>query len=112
MHLARVIGRVVATTRYPGLDGVALQWVQPLDEDGRAAGDALVACATVSTGPGDLVQFVDGREAALACPETFVPVDAAIVGYVEQVEALGRFVGREDDEREAPAARGGRTERR
>jgi microcompartment protein CcmK/EutM len=87
VYLARVIGRVVATQRYPGLEGVALQWIQPLGEDGRADGAALVACAVVSSGPGDLVHFVDGREAALACPETFVPVDAAIMGFVEQAAA-------------------------
>lgn len=90
MYLARVTGRVVASTRYPGLEGVALQWIQPLDERGEAAGAELVACAAVSSGPGDLVTFVDGREAALACPETFVPVDAAIIGFVEQAVAAGR----------------------
>jgi microcompartment protein CcmK/EutM len=52
-------------------------------------GAQLVACAVVSTGPGDLVHYVDGREAALACPETFVPVDAAIIGFVEQAIANG-----------------------
>ena len=95
MYLARVIGRVVATQTYPGLTGVALQWIQPLDEDGAAMGDPLVACATVSTGPGDLVHFVDGREGALACPETFVPVDAAILGFVEEATAHGRVLGRD-----------------
>jgi ethanolamine utilization protein EutN len=95
VYLARVIGRVVATHSYEGLEGVALQWIQPLDEDGAPMGDTLVACAVVSTGPGDLVEFVDGREAALACPETFVPVDASIIGYVEEVWANGKFVGRE-----------------
>lgn len=94
MYLGRVIGRVVATTRYPGLAGVPLQWVQPLDEAGAAQGDALVACTVVSTGPGDLVHFVDGREAALACPETFVPVDATILGFVEEAHANGAFIGR------------------
>jgi ethanolamine utilization protein EutN len=98
MYLARVIGRVVATHRYPGLEGVPLQWIQPLDEHGADMGDALVACAVVSTGPGDLVHFVDGREGALACPVTFVPVDAAIIGYVEQVWANGVFVRREPAE--------------
>jgi ethanolamine utilization protein EutN len=93
VYLARVIGRVVATARYPGLDGVALQWIQPLDETGASSGDALVACATVSTGPGDLVHFVDGREGALACPETFVPVDAAILGFVEEAVAFGERIG-------------------
>ena len=94
MYLARVIGRVVATVHASGLDGVPLQWIQPLDEDGAPMGAALVACAAVSSGPGDLVQFVDGREAALACPERFVPVDAAIVGYVEEAWNGERRIGR------------------
>ncbi len=92
MYLGRVIGRVVATHRYRGLESVTLQWVQPLDENGKANGDALVACSVVGTGPGDLVHFVDGREGALACPVTFVPVDAAIIGYVEEAVVLGRDV--------------------
>ena len=74
-----MIGRLVATRRYAGLEGVALQLIQPLDEHGEPMGDTLVAAAVVSTGPGDLVHFVDGREGALACPETFVPVDAAFL---------------------------------
>lgn len=93
MYLARVIGRVVATTCYPGLEGVALQWIQPLDELGRDDGQALVACAAIDSGPGDLIHFVDGREGALACPVTFVPVDAAITGFVEEAWALGERIG-------------------
>lgn len=94
MYLARVIGRVVATQRVDGLEGVPLQWIQPLDERGEPAGRALVACAVVSTGPGDLVHFVDGREGALACPQPFVPVDAAILGFVEAAEVHGTHIGR------------------
>jgi len=96
VYLARVIGRVVATTKYAGLEAVPLQWIQPLDETGADMGAALVAAAVVSTGPGDLVHFVDGREGALACPETFVPVDAAIVGFVEEAAVLGREIGWEE----------------
>ena len=94
MYLARVTGRVVATQKYAGIEGLALQWIQPLDEDAKEMGEPLVACAVVSTGPGDLVMYVDGREAALACPTTFVPVDAAIVGYVEQAASKGKIIGR------------------
>ena len=93
MYLARVLGRVVATRRYPGLEGVALQWLQPPDEAGAPRGKALVACATISSGPGDLVHFVDGREGALACPRTFVAVEAAILGFVEEAVARGRRIG-------------------
>ena len=98
MYLARVTGRVVTTARYRGLDGVKLQWIQPLDESGEAGGDPLVACApssVASTGPGDLVHFVDGREGALACPEPFVPVDAAIMGFVEEAVSEGRRIGQD-----------------
>lgn len=89
MYLARVTGRLVASVKYPGLEGVALQWIQPIDETGATMGAQRVACAAVPSGPGDLVQFVDGREAALACPQTYVPVDAAIVGFVEEASAEG-----------------------
>lgn len=99
MYLARVIGRLVATQRYPGLEGVPLQLIQPLDERGAPMGDTLVATTVVSTGPGDLVHFVDGREAALACPVTFVPVDAAIIGFVEECFANGQHVGRVEEAR-------------
>ena len=85
MYLARVIGRVVATRKSEGLVGVPFHWVQPLDERGAAMGEALVAATVVSAGPGDLVHFVDGREGALACPEPFVPIDAAVIGFVEEV---------------------------
>jgi microcompartment protein CcmK/EutM len=94
MYLARVTGRVVATQKYEGLSGVPLQWIQPLDEFGKPMGAQLVACAVISSGPGDLVHYVDGREAALACPETFVPVDAAIIGFIEQAVANGARIGR------------------
>ena len=95
MYLARVIGRVVATECYPGLEGVALQIVQPLDEDGNPDGGTQVAAAAtsvISTGPGDLVNCVDGREAALVMPVTYVPVDVAICGFVEAVERDGKLI--------------------
>ena len=96
MYLARVTGRVVASTRYEGLADVRLQWIQPLDEDGASMGAPLVAAAAIDSGPGDLVHFVDGREAALALPQTFVPVDATIIGYVQQAVSGGRDLAERD----------------
>ena len=93
MYLGRVTGRLVATAKYAGLEGVPLQLLQPLDEDGAEMGAVLVATAVVPSGPGDLVHWIDGREAALTCPETFVPVDASIIGLVEQAVADGRRIG-------------------
>lgn len=84
MFLARVIGRVVATQRLPGLVGEKFLVVRPVDEHGEAAGETLVSCDVVGSGLGDLVHVCDGRESTLALRERFVPIDATIVGHVEQ----------------------------
>ena len=43
MQLARVIGTVVATVKSPGLEGVKLLVVQPLDRDRQPTGSPVVA---------------------------------------------------------------------
>ncbi|MEE2830680.1 MAG: EutN/CcmL family microcompartment protein [Myxococcota bacterium] len=88
MELARVIGTVVASQKYEGLEGVKLLLVEALDEGLQAHGDPFVVCDSGQhAGPGDVVSWIGGREAALALPETFVPVDAAIVGVIDQIDA-------------------------
>ncbi len=85
MLLGRVIGNVVATTKVPGLEGIRLLMVQPVDEAGKDRGKPLAAADTTLAGPGDLVHFTTSREAAIAMPDPFVPVDAAIIAIVDQV---------------------------
>ncbi len=86
MKFARVLGTVVATRKYRGLEGVKLLLVQPLDVDLKPKGTAQVAAdATAQAGPGHLVFVVGSREAAQALPQVFVPVDLAITGLVDQV---------------------------
>ncbi len=87
MKLGRVIGTVVATTQVEGLEGVKFLLVQPLDKTRKPSGQAIVAADGVAmAGPDDLVYYVSSREASLALPNTFVPVDDAIVGLVDTVE--------------------------
>jgi ethanolamine utilization protein EutN len=89
MQLGRVIGTVVASIKAPGLEGIRFLIVQPLDKDQQEVGEPVVAADGVAmAGPDELVYFVASREAALACPRTFVPVDHAIVGIVDQVSLM------------------------
>ncbi len=89
MQLAQVIGTVVATRKYTGLEGVKFLIVQPLDKRQQPGGDPVVAAdSTAQAGPGDLVFVVGSREAALALPVKFVPVDHAIVGIIDQVDVV------------------------
>ena len=85
MYLGKVVGTVVAQTKSEGLTGLKLLLVQPLDHQRHPAGALEVAVDTVRAGSGDLVFLVGSREAALALEESFVPVDAAIVGIVDAV---------------------------
>jgi microcompartment protein CcmK/EutM len=48
----------------------------------------VAADAVHMAGPGEVVYFVAAREAAESMPNRFVPVDHAIVGIVDAVEAL------------------------
>ena len=84
MLLGRVIGMVVPAVVYEGLAGTPMLLVQPLDKTGLPDGRPLVAAdATRMAGPGELVCYEGGREAALALDPWFVPVDHAIVGIVD-----------------------------
>jgi len=86
MQLGRVIGTVVASVAYQGMEGVRLLIVQPLTRKLETSGKPIVAADAVAmAGPGELVYFVASREAALALPTPFVPVDHAIVGIVDEV---------------------------
>lgn len=87
MQLGRVVGSVVPAVIVPGLHGVPLLWVQPLDRESKPTGDAVVcADGTRMAGPGQEVYWVESREAALTLEPSFVPVDHAIVGLVEDVK--------------------------
>ena len=88
MLLGKVIGTVVSTQVYEGLSGVPMLLVQPLTKDGAKQGTPVVcADGTRMAGPGELVYYEGGREAAMTLNPWFVPVDHAIVGIVDGVEA-------------------------
>jgi len=86
MLLGRVIGTVVPSVLVDEISATPLLWVQPLDCDGRDDGDPLVcADGTRMAGPGQVIYWVASREAALTLDPSFVPVDDAIVGLVDEV---------------------------
>lgn len=89
MKLGRVIGSVVCTRKVDSFEGVKLLLVQPLDERLENAGDPLVACDVVQAGPGDIVYYEGGREAALGIDNWFNPSDATIFGIVDSVTLEG-----------------------
>ena len=86
MILARVVGTVVATRKDPRLVSSKLLVARPMDPQGKAEGNYLVAVDTVDAGVGELVLIVSGSSARMASGMKDCPVDAAIVGIVDHVD--------------------------
>ncbi len=91
MLLARVIGTVVSTQKYPTLEGIPLKVLLPINELGASIGEPVVACDPTGARQGDTVMWVAKREASLALPgATLVnmyPIDACVTGLCDFVGA-------------------------
>lgn len=94
MHLARVIGTVWATVKYPALEGAKMQLIQPLDGRLQPAGGPIAAVDTVGAGQGEVVYYVTAREATIPYPADLVPIDASIVGIVDRMDYFKTQVNR------------------
>jgi ethanolamine utilization protein EutN len=87
MILARVVGEVVSTHKRPQFEGAKLLILQPETPAGAKTGNALLAIDSVGAGRGELVIAVlEGRAAQEALGKKLAPVDAAILGIVDQVD--------------------------
>ncbi len=87
MQIARVIGTVVSTQKHRKFEGAKLLLVQPLTLDDEPRGVALIAVDAVGAGEHEKVLIViEGRAAGEALGVKAAPVDAAIIGIVDQVD--------------------------
>lgn len=89
MILARVVGNVVSTVKRAQFEGSKLLLVQPETPQGEAKGAALLAIDSVGAGISERVIVVlEGRAAQEALGKKLAPVDAAIVGIVDDLECV------------------------
>ena len=95
MFIAKVIGNVVATQKVEKFRGMKLLLIQPhIVKDGRlqSSGSSVVAVDSVGAGIGECVLFTQGSSARLTPTTKDAPIDAVIVGIVDQVEVEGATV--------------------
>jgi len=87
MKIGRVVGNVVSTIKQECFRGVKLLLVQPLDINGRAAGQALVAVDAVGAGSGeDVIVVEEGKAAADVLEKTGAPIRTVVVGIIDEVK--------------------------
>ena len=82
MYTGEVAGTAVSTVKSPGLEGIPLLVVR-LIENGKKKGLILAADATRQAGMGDFVYLIGSREAGRMFRAPFVPVDTAVVGFID-----------------------------
>jgi ethanolamine utilization protein EutN len=87
MQLAVVVGTVVSTQKHAKFEGAKLLLVQPIAPDDRPQGTVLLAVDSVGAGVHEKVLVViEGRAAGEALGRKAAPVDAAVIGIVDQVD--------------------------
>ena len=87
MQIARVIGNVVSTQKMKKFEGATLLIVQPIDPDNTPRGNALLAVDSVGAGVTERVLVVlEGRAAGEALGRKGTPVDAAVIGIIDELE--------------------------
>lgn len=86
MIIGRVIGNVWATRKEETLSGMKLMVVRRTDVITKEELDTLVAVDYVGAGIGEMVLVATGSSARNALDFSGAPVDATIVGIIDEVE--------------------------
>jgi ethanolamine utilization protein EutN len=98
MFVAKVTGSLVATQKVESMKGHKLLVVEPyrLDPEERRSlkttGRTFVAVDTVGAGEGEFVLLTQGSSARLTPETKNLPIDAVIIGIVDNVRIDGQDV--------------------
>src|SRR5437764_15485024 len=98
MFLARITGSLVSTQKVESMVGQKLLIVEPLrvheQNQGslQATGRTFVVVDTVGAGEGEVVLCVQGSSARFTPETKNLPVDAAIIGIVDQVQVGAKTI--------------------
>ena len=98
MFLARITGSLVSTQKVASMVGQKLLIVEPLRVDEKdqsslkTTGRTFVVVDTVGAGEGEVVLCVQGSSARYTPETKTLPVDAAIIGIVDQVQLGARTI--------------------
>ncbi|SHK09444.1 EutN/CcmL family microcompartment protein [Paramaledivibacter caminithermalis] len=86
MIIGKVVGNVWATRKEESLNGLKLLVIKPVDYGNEKELQTFVATDKVGAGIGETVLVVTGSSARKAVDKADVPIDATIVGIIDEVE--------------------------
>lgn len=86
MEIGKVVGNVWATRKDENLNGLKFLVVKPIDYYSKHDSMTFVAADSIGAGIGETVLVVKGSSARVCFGKKYMPVDATIVGIVDNVE--------------------------
>lgn len=86
--IGKVVGTVISTRKNSKLVGNKLLIVEPFESFEKSIGGKLVAIDNVGAGVGEIVLVALGSAARVGCNMENAPVDAAIVGIVDDARDI------------------------
>lgn len=87
MIIGKVVGTVICTRKNSNLVGSKFLIVDPMEKMGLNAG-RIVAVDNVGAGINDIVLVATGSAARVGCDDANAPVDACIVGIVDDQQKI------------------------
>ena len=86
MYICKVQGKCVSTIKNEGLRGYSLVTVQKLNKSGNVTGELIVTVDPIGCSIGETVLVTIGYNARYALRESDTPIDAVIVGIVDDCD--------------------------
>ena len=86
MLISKVVGSVVSTRKCDNLVGNKFMIVEPIPS--LKIDNRIVAVDKVGAGIGELVLVAQGSAARIGCNDERAPIDAAIVGIIDEGQGL------------------------
>jgi ethanolamine utilization protein EutN len=91
MIVGKVVGSVVSTRKNENLVGCKFMVVEPIAELGNPS-EKFVAVDNVGAGIGEMVLVATGSAARIGCSMQTSPIDAAIVGIIDNGTGLAGVI--------------------
>ena len=97
MKLGRIVGTVVSTTKDEKVDGLKLYVVRDLSMEMADKDSFVIAADSVGAGVGEVVLYASGSSARQTKATDGRPIDACVMGIVDQIDIANRLVYNKGD---------------
>ena len=97
MKLGRIVGTVVSTTKDEKVDGLKLYVVRDLSMEMADRDSFVIAADSVGAGVGEVVLYASGSSARQTKATDGRPIDACVMGIVEQIDIANTLVYNKED---------------